>query len=170
MGKITFGSQWDVDNLTKIGVTIPKQYTIANPNMPTPKAVSTCDTAYFAALRAKHEAAKARIKPCGPGLKTCAEKYASFIKQNPSWYNAAIAARYGYTGEAPAGSSSSYSSAMGWMYPSSSSTGCSTGTCSSSLKKPTSSCSSCRSKKQGYNKKKPKSSRKSRKCKSRRNR
>jgi hypothetical protein len=181
MGKITFGSQWDIDNLVKIGVTIPKKYTIADPNMPTPKPVSTCDTAYFAALRAKHAAAS----KCTRYVPSCAERYALLRKVYPNMSESKARSLYMtpqyrnlyknydesvYLNPSLARTSSA-SSLISAGYNPCASSGGSCG--SSSTKTSGSSCRSCKSKKQNYNKQTPKTSKKrrstKRKCKARRN-
>lgn len=170
MGKITFGSQWDVEQFTKIGGKLPSKYTVANPNMPTPTPVSTCDTAYFAALRAKH-AASAK---CTRTVPSCSERYALFRKVYPTVSESQ--ARYMYMSpqyrnlyrkydesvylNPSLARSSSASSLISAGYNPCASSGGSCG--SSSSKTSGSSCSSCRSKKQKYNTKKTKSAKKNR--------
>lgn len=84
MGKITFGSKWDVENLRKIGVNIPSEYKILEKN-PIITTVSTCDSASMAALRAAagNYPVYTGISSDERGRQRCAAKRAEFIKKYP---------------------------------------------------------------------------------------
>jgi hypothetical protein len=87
MGKIVYGSQWDIDNLKKIGVKIADNYTIQTKD-PVITRLSSCDSAGIAALRAAHAKASKCTRVIGEeeARASCKAKYAAFAKQYPNYY------------------------------------------------------------------------------------
>lgn len=89
MGKIIYGSQWDVDNARAIGEYVAPNYTVLRPNEPKPVPVSSCNRAYFDALNKKYARAErcTRVITEQDVRARCAARYAAFAKKYPNYFS-----------------------------------------------------------------------------------